>query len=84
MDDRKTIEDVDPNNLQASYGTGVKLLRASIEMTDDPVTSGAIETRLPWLRPLIGDAPMEHLPVFSFKIPRYAQDRIFFIDFVRK
>lgn len=46
--DPKTVEAVDPANLSASYGPGVKLRRATIEITDDPVTTG-IKDRLPWL-----------------------------------
>ena len=43
-----SVELVDPLNLAASFGSGVTLTRASVEITDDPVTKG-IESRLPWL-----------------------------------
>jgi len=46
--DPKTVERVDPNDLAASFGAGVKLTRATVEITDDPLTTG-IEKRLPWL-----------------------------------
>ena len=46
--DPKSVTRVDPNDLAASFGPGVKLLRATIEITDDPVTTG-IEKRLGWL-----------------------------------
>jgi hypothetical protein len=56
--DPKTVERVDPNDLAASFGPGVKFSRATIEIVDDPVTTG-IEKRLvwwngpfPWLKPL--------------------------------
>jgi hypothetical protein len=39
---------VDPRDLAASFGPGVTLKRAIVEITDDPITKG-IETRLPWL-----------------------------------
>jgi hypothetical protein len=42
------VELVDPLNIATSFGSGVTLTRASVEITDDPVTKG-IETRLPWL-----------------------------------
>lgn len=48
LNDPATAERVDPFNLAASFGSGVKLLRATIEMTNDPVTTG-IEQKLPWL-----------------------------------
>jgi hypothetical protein len=46
--DPKTVERVDPGNLAASFGDGVSLKRATIEVTRDPLTTG-IEKRLPWL-----------------------------------
>lgn len=46
INDPKTVERVDPGNLSASFGPGVRLTRATIEVTDDPVMTG-IEKRLP-------------------------------------
>lgn len=46
--DPKTVEAVDPGDLAASFGSGVRLGRVSIEFTRDPVTTG-IETKLGWL-----------------------------------
>ena len=51
INDPKTVERVDPNDLAASFGPGAYLKRATIEMTRDPVTTG-IEKRLSWLSPL--------------------------------
>jgi hypothetical protein len=48
LNDPTTAERVDPFDLAASFGSGIKLQRASIEMTNDPVTTG-IEQKLPWL-----------------------------------
>jgi hypothetical protein len=48
VNDPKTVERVDPADLAASFGPGVKLVRATIEITKDPVTTG-MERRLPWL-----------------------------------
>lgn len=48
INDPKTVERVDPNNIAASFGPGVRLTRATIEITDDPVTTG-IEKKLGWL-----------------------------------
>jgi hypothetical protein len=47
--DPTSVERVDPDNLAASFGPGVRLADATIEITDDPVTNG-IEKRLPWLK----------------------------------
>lgn len=46
--DPSSVKLVDPADLAASYGPGVKLKRITVEITDDPVTSG-IEKRLGWL-----------------------------------
>lgn len=47
--DPKTVERVDPNNLAASFGSGVRIVRVAIEITDAPLTTG-IENSLVWLR----------------------------------
>lgn len=46
--DPKTVERVDPDDLAASFGEGVKLRRVTVQLTDDPVTKG-IKKRLGWL-----------------------------------
>jgi len=55
--DPKTVERVDPNDLAASFGAGVKLVRATEEITDDRLTTG-IEKRLPWLDNFIARGAM--------------------------
>ncbi|MCW2319207.1 hypothetical protein M2322_004776 [Rhodoblastus acidophilus] len=49
INDPATVERVDPANFAASFGPSVKLVRATIEITNDPVTT-SIEKRLWWLR----------------------------------
>lgn len=44
--DPRTVERVDPDNLAASFGSGVTLRRITVQLTDDPITTG-IEKRLP-------------------------------------
>jgi hypothetical protein len=51
--DPMTVEQVDPSDLEASFGPGVKLRGATIAITDDPVTY-RIEEKLGWLRSLNG------------------------------
>ncbi len=46
--DPMTIASVDPDDLAATFGKGVKLKRITAELTDDPVTTGMAE-RLRWL-----------------------------------
>lgn len=43
-----SIGKVDRDDLAASFGEGVSLRRMTVQLTDDPVTTG-IEQRLPWL-----------------------------------
>jgi hypothetical protein len=38
VDDRNSIEELDPRDLAAAYGPGVKLVRATVELTNDPVS----------------------------------------------
>jgi hypothetical protein len=46
--DPKSVQRVDPANLAASFGPGVRLKRIVVEVTDEAVTVG-IEKRLGWL-----------------------------------
>lgn len=46
--DPTSVKQVEPGNLAANFGPGVRLKAITVEMTDDPVTSG-IEKRLGWL-----------------------------------
>ena len=48
LDRPESVETVAPDDLDQAFGTGVKLTRISVEITDEPVTYG-IKTRLPWL-----------------------------------
>lgn len=44
----ESLEAVDPEALSAAFGSGVKLKRFTVQITDEPVTVG-IKKRLPWL-----------------------------------
>ena len=48
ISDPTSVEQVTPDNLAASFGPGVELKSATIEITDAPVTTG-ITAKLPWL-----------------------------------
>ena len=47
--DPTTVRLVDPNDLAASFGVGVRLAAVLVEITDDEVTTG-LQHRLTWLR----------------------------------
>ena len=46
--DPTTVKRVDPTNLAATFGPGYRITRATIEVTNEPLTHG-IEKKLPWL-----------------------------------
>ncbi len=48
LSDPTSVALVEPDNLSASFGEGVSLKRITVQLTDDPVTTG-IEQRLGWL-----------------------------------
>ena len=62
-----SVQQVDPANLAASFGPGYALKSITLEITDEPVTQGAVEKVLPWavsLRGSIGKdmgLPYRHL-----------------------
>ena len=47
--DPASVTLVDPADLAASFGPGVKLKSVTLEVTDEPVTAGEAEGILPWL-----------------------------------
>src|SRR6266702_5799571 len=49
VNDPTSVEQVDPFDLAKSFGQGVRLKQALVEITDDPLTN-AIEDRLLWLK----------------------------------
>lgn len=51
--DPRSVEAVDPANLAASFGPGVRLKRIVVQVTDDPVTTG-IDKVLPSFGPETG------------------------------
>lgn len=51
--DPMTVQLVNPKDLVASFGPGIKLRNISIQITDDPVTTG-IDQKLTWLTRLRG------------------------------
>ena len=48
INDPTSVELVDPDDLAATFGEGTALKRITVQITDDPVTTG-IEERLGWL-----------------------------------
>jgi len=64
--DPASVERVEPNALDASFGPGVKITRVTAQLTDEPMTTG-IEKRLPWVSKPVGSVGKGmHLPYLSF------------------
>jgi hypothetical protein len=61
--DPTSVARVDPDDLAATFGAGVRLKRITVELTDDPVTTG-IEERLGWLPNVRGT--LVHLPIDQY------------------
>jgi hypothetical protein len=51
LTDPTSVAEVDPDDLAATFGEGVKLKRITVELSDDAVTTG-IDKRLGWMRSL--------------------------------
>lgn len=47
-DDPQSLKRVNPDNLSATFGNGVRLRRITVQLTDDPVTR-QIQRYLPWI-----------------------------------
>jgi hypothetical protein len=52
--DPATAQRVDPSNLAATFGSGVRLVRVRAQITNDALAAPTIEDRLPWIRTLKG------------------------------
>jgi hypothetical protein len=50
VNDPKSVVEVNPNDLQATLGKNVTWNEITLEMTDEPITTG-IKAKLPWLSP---------------------------------
>jgi hypothetical protein len=56
--DPKTVREVDPDNLAATFGPGVSLKRITLEITDETVTAGEVRKVLAWLA-TVGDGMLD-------------------------
>ncbi len=48
INDPTSVKEVNPNDLAATFGPAAKLKRITLEITDEPVTEGTIESVLGW------------------------------------
>jgi hypothetical protein len=79
--DPTTVQRVDPENLAASFGPGVRLKAVTLEITEEPVTVGKVVEVLGWLgphpEPALGPATgdIKNIPFYR---------RIHMGDFIRR
>ncbi len=62
--DPKSVRQVGPNNLAATFGSGVSLKGITLEITKERVTDGKIESVLPWIPAYYG-RPLANFPKTS-------------------
>lgn len=55
LDDPSDVRLVDPADLAASFGAGVRLVAAYVEPSRDPLDTGAVLTALPWAEAQIAE-----------------------------
>ena len=71
--DPKSVQRVDPEDLAASFGPGVRLKAVTLGVTEEPVTEGKVEAVLGWLGPypepalMPGDGRSGNIP-FAMKV----------------
>jgi len=67
INDPKTAREVKPDNLAAAFGSGYALRSITLEITDDPVTDGEVQSVVHWIGdPNVMENPgWKNLPVFA-------------------
>lgn len=65
LSDPKSVQQVDPANLAATFGPGNSIKSYTVEITDEPVTEGRVEALLPWIgNPKVMDNPgWQEIPI---------------------
>jgi hypothetical protein len=54
INDPKSVKEVKPSDLAATFGAGFALKSITLEITDEKVTEGVVEKVLPWIETLKG------------------------------
>lgn len=84
INDPASIRLVNPDDLATAFGPGIKLKRITLEITDDPVTTGGVEPVLGWMnwsRERFLAAGGGETPL---KVPGESVSRTDFVSFVRR
>jgi hypothetical protein len=83
MADPTSVMKVDRDDLASTFGEGVSIRRITVQVTDDPVTTG-IEERLGWLEGVAGaikKIPVLDRPALGSELPLHA--KITRMDFIQ-
>lgn len=78
--DRRSVVRLDPDDLASTFGDGVRLRRITVQITDDPVTTG-IAKKLPWL-PTI-DGSLIKIPIGKSITERPFGSHVYSDDFMK-
>ncbi|MDR4487060.1 MAG: hypothetical protein R3B83_05990 [Nitrospirales bacterium] len=82
LTDPTTVKVVDPENLAATFGPGVSLKRLTLEITDEPVTEGKIESVLGWLK-TIGGGMLDGRRISTINAENRLANDLTRVDFIR-
>ena len=64
INDPSSVKKVEPWDLESHFGAGVKLKRITLEITDEPVTEGRVETVLGWFYDVDRVVPKEDISLY--------------------
>ena len=78
----ETVRRVDPNDVAATFGSGVELKGVTLEVTVMPVTEGRIEGLLSWL-PSIGGGMLDGAAISSIEAANRLANDLTRLDIVR-
>jgi hypothetical protein len=82
LSDPKSVKEVKPDDLAASFGEGVALQSMTLEITDEDVAVDVVEKVLPWLATLHGRVKPIPEPISKNYIP-IAEEELYSGNFVR-
>lgn len=83
VNDPKTVKRVDPADLAASFGPGHALKSITLEITDEKVAAGKVESVLGWLR-TVGDGMLDGAKISTIAAPNRLANDLSRLDFKRK
>ena len=77
--DPKTVRKVDPDDLAASFGPGVRLKGVTLAVTKEAVTEGKVEAVLGWLGPYQETPLLKHIDPMDFSFEAQLREGSFIV-----